>query len=123
MKINIQPINLILTPDISAYLEKKLNSLKKLVDEKDDSVFFDIELEKTTEHHKKGDIFRAEINVHIAGKRFTAESENESINAALDEMKDEIAKEIKNYKDKQKTSAKREGTIGKNMIKGLDEEI
>ncbi len=106
------------TEAIENYLEKRLKALRKLI--KDDSVFANVELSKTTDHHKSGDIFRAEINFNYGGKDFYASSERADLYAAIDEMRDEIIAEVKKLKGKTETIFRRGARNVKNIIKGLD---
>ncbi len=59
------------------------------------------ELSRTTRHHKSGDVFRFEVNLTVNGKLLRSESEQESIYAAIDDVYDELAREIKGEKTKQ----------------------
>src|SRR3989344_8800321 len=99
MKINFKATNLQLTPEISDYCRDKFNHLDKFIPN-DESVFIDVELEKTTQHHKHGEIFRAEVNLHTASHRFRAEAVAEDLYAAIDEAKDELSAEVKRYQKK-----------------------
>ena len=76
---NIKATNIELTQEISDYLDKRLQSIEKLIDPNDTSAIFDVEVGKTTNHHQTGSIFRAEINLHIALKQFRATSEEETL--------------------------------------------
>ncbi len=109
-----------MTPAIEDYLNKKLLSLNRLVDFDADNVFAQVELAKTSHHHKSGDIFRAEINVKIGKMHIRAVSEKEDLYAAIDDMKDELAREIKSDKEKH-LDLKRKGSAEiKKMIKATD---
>ena len=119
MKINTKVTNFQLTDDVSAYLVKKIGTFEKLIDEKKTEAFCEIEIGKSTNHHKSGDIFRAEINLRAGGKYFRAVSERDSINVAIDEVKDEITAELKSYKNKRATLLRRGGAKIKNLIKGF----
>ena len=70
MDINVKATNIKLTPDISDYIDKRFNSFEKFIASKDTSVLLNVEVGKTTGHHQSGDIFRAEINLHISGNDF-----------------------------------------------------
>lgn len=120
MNIHIKATHITLTPEITEYLDKRIGTLDKLIDEKDlGSVLCNAELAKITNHHKQGDVFKAEINLRVAGKYFYATGEKETLNAAIDKVKDEIAAELKSYKTKRQTLIKRGGAKIKNMIKGV----
>ena len=120
MKTNIKATNLELTGAINEYLSKKLASIEKIIDKKDGSVFAQIELAKTNNHHKGGDgMFRAEINLHVAGKDFYVFSENGDLMSAIDMMKDEITRQLHSSKDKRISFLRRSGAKVKNILKGI----
>ena len=58
-----------------------------------------VEVEKTTDHHNKGKIFRAEINIHLKEKFLRAEATREDIYLAINEARDELKREFKKYKE------------------------
>lgn len=119
MKINEKGVNMDITSDIRDYLYKKLEHVEKFLNPADQSVMCDVELGKISNHHNKGDVFRTEINLHIAGKNLRAESEMDDLFASIDIAKDEIIREIQTNKDKKVSMMKRGGAKIKNMIKGL----
>ncbi len=107
MNLNIKTTNISLTPAIKDYFEKKLMSLDKLVDFDRDNVLIQAELGKTTHHHNKGDIFRAEINLRVSGNNYRAVSEAEDLYAAIDAVKDVLTQEVKSGKQKRMSLVRR----------------
>jgi ribosomal subunit interface protein len=93
IKHHIKHTNMELTPAISDYLAKKLGALEKFVDDGVDAIAR-IEVGRTTNHHHKGDVFRAEINLEFGKNKFRAEVEGSDLYRAIDEMKDEIVSEV-----------------------------
>lgn len=93
-----------LTEAIENYLHKRIAALEKFSKDLDSELItIEVELGRTTQHHRTGDIFRAEINFS-AGKIFLrAEAEKEDLYAAIDEAKDDLAREIKKFKTKKET--------------------
>jgi ribosomal subunit interface protein len=118
MNTNIKTTNLSLTPAISAYIDKRLNKVGKIVG-KDSAAQCDVELARTTDHHQKGDIFRAEIHIVGSGKNLYASSEKEDLYSAIDEARDMVLRELKVNKGKKISLIRRSGARVKNMIKGL----
>ncbi len=116
---NIKATNMELTPAISDYISKKVEMLEKFVDPNDTSVSANIEVGKTTEHHQRGDVFRAEINFSMGGKQFRAVSETEDLYAAIDEMKDDLAHTLLSHKGKQQTMIRKGASQLKNLLKGF----
>ena len=119
IKINIKATGIQLTPAISDYASKKVEILSKLIDPSDESAMCDLEVGKTTGHHKTGDVYRAEINLRVAGKQLRAVAEKENLYAAIDAMKDEISHELKSYKTKKFTLLKKGGQRIKQILRGL----
>lgn len=99
MEIKIKTTNFSLTPSIRDYLYEKLNALDKFLPN-DESIFADVELAKTTRHHQKGDIFKAEVNLKVPGRLIRAVAEEWDLHTAIDAVKDKLQKEIKVNKEK-----------------------
>jgi putative sigma-54 modulation protein len=120
MKYNVNTTDFSLTPAISEYLDKRIVHLDKFINPSlEESIMCYVEVGKTTEHHKTGDLFRAEITLHIGGKVFRATSEKEDLYSAIDEVSDEITQELKAFKGKRSSLIKRGGAKIKSLIKGL----
>ncbi len=118
MNINIKATNITLTPSISNYTEKRLNKISRLL-KGDQSVKCDVEVGRTTEHHYKGDVFRAEIHIVGNNKNIYASSEQPDLYAAIDIVRDEILREIKSKREKRISFVRRGGARMKAMLKGL----
>lgn len=120
MNINIKATNIDLAPALKEYVEKKLSHIEnKLIDNNQGGVSCDVEVGKTTRHHKHGDIYRAEFNLHIAGKFYRVESEESNLYAAIDKSKDELFRKVKNDKKKSIKQSRRGMLKIKNLLKGL----
>jgi ribosome-associated translation inhibitor RaiA len=59
-----------------------------------------IEVGRTTNHHRKGDVYRAAAKLHLARVTLRAEEEAENIRIAIDAAKDTLREEIEKYKDR-----------------------
>ena len=118
MNIRVKGTNITLTPAISAYVDKRVSKLDKLVGG-DPSIMCDIELGKTSAHHQKGDIFRAEIHIVGAGLDAYAAAEHEDLYAAIDEVRDDIVRDLRAKKGKRLSYIRRGGAQVKAMVKGL----
>ncbi len=103
MTINIKGTNIDLTEAIKNYVEKKLLLVEAKLIEHPENVVAEVEVGKTTEHHHSGDVFRAEVVLGLAGKKFVAIAERDDLYAAIDEMKDKLEREIVHGKDKERT--------------------
>ncbi|MBX4181652.1 ribosome-associated translation inhibitor RaiA [Candidatus Parcubacteria bacterium] len=119
MKINIKATGIQLTPAISDYVEKKLSVLSKHIDQGGADPVVQVEVGKITQHHKSGEVFRAEVHIIGGGLDAYAASEQTDLYAAIDMVKDEIVRTVTQGKDKKLTLTRRGGQAVKNMMKGL----
>jgi len=118
MDIQIKATNLDLTDSINEYIHKRLGVLDKLIDPNDTSVLCSVEVERKNAHSKAGDMYRSEINLHIAGHDLRAESSKEKLYDAIDETKNQMAKELRRNKDKQQKKYRRGGAAIKKLFRG-----
>ena len=115
---NIKATNMDLTSAISDYVGKRLDSIHKFIKEGNKAIIY-VEVGKTTNHHKQGDVYRAEFNVEISGNKYYAFSEKEDLYVAIDDAKGEIVRQITSNKDKKQTLFKRGAKSVKKMLKGM----
>lgn len=115
MKINVKATGITLTDSISEYVEKKVDTLEKFFKEKD--VLVNVEVGKSTKHHKSGDIFRAEIRVSSSGNDYYASVEKDDLYAAIDEVKDEILRELTSKRKKAIRLLRRGGAAIKHLLR------
>lgn len=118
MQIQIKATGIELTGAIKDYAEKKVLSLEKFFRGSDpDSVLVQIEVAKTTTHHKSGDIFKAEVSIRAEGESYYAVAEKEDLYSAIDIVKDEITREVVSAKKKKETLFRRGGARIKEILK------
>ncbi len=120
MTINIKATNTDLTPAISTYVEEKVLGLDKFIVADDpESVLANVEIGLSTKHHQSGKVFHAEINLHIAGKYIRAVSEQEDLYAAIDDMRDQVVREITSFKNKKRDLVRKGGAAIKDFLRGF----
>lgn len=103
MRINLKSKNLEVTPALHTYIEAKiLKPVKKLLKgvAGSDLPVLDLEFSRTTRHHQKGRIYRAEANLTIGNKMLRAVVEEEDIRVACDLLEDGLVNEIKKFKNR-----------------------
>ncbi|MGB9743322.1 MAG: ribosome hibernation-promoting factor, HPF/YfiA family [Minisyncoccales bacterium] len=115
MKIVIKTTKIDLDDALRAYLEEKINSLERYLKIFQDETYYDgffgkgkpkveawVEVERTTQHHRQGPIFRVECQMRFPQKSLRAESVQDDLKLAITEAKDELQRQIKQYKEKLK---------------------
>jgi|SRR3989344_767543 len=121
MKTNIKATNISLTPAISEYVETKVGALEKFFQNTNaDEVLVNVEVARTTRHHKSGDIFRAEIQIKSSGQEYYASADKDDLYAAIDEVKDEIVRSVTSRRKKFISFVRRGGLRAKEIIKNVD---
>jgi len=104
MKIIVKATNTKLSPSINQYIEEKIGGLDRFLKSFDPELIkANVEVGKTRQGQRRGEIFKAEVNLNIGGHLIRAEETEDSLMAAIDLVKDQLSREIRRYKDKKNT--------------------
>jgi ribosome-associated translation inhibitor RaiA len=93
--------NISLTPALEVFARKEAAKIERFTKRFGSGVIIRMELGRLTDHHKKGPVFRAEINCNIPGIRigtFRAEAINEDLRLALLETSHQIIEQLKKFR-------------------------
>ena len=119
MKINIKTTGVKLTPALEQYLSHKLSKIKNQIDESAGEAIAGVEIGKTTEHHRRGELFKAELTLDIPGQALSRSVSVEyDLYTAIDAMKAEILSQIKTKKGKEITLFRKGARQMKNILRG-----
>jgi|SRR3989344_1220906 len=116
MRIKIHTKNIELTKAIEDYVNDKIGSLKKMLN-LNSPILAEVEVGMDSRHHQKGDVFRAEVNLTINGKLFRAECVKDDLYAAIDEVRDELLRELRKNKTRKENFFKRGAQKLKNLLR------
>ncbi len=119
MNIQIKTTNIVLTPAIDDYVHKKFEAVNKFLKNAPEDLYCLIDVGKTTTHHKKGEFFRADVTITFDGRKLYASSEQEDLYAAIDDVKDELVRELKTVKEKKMAGDRKSGLAIKKIVKGI----
>ena len=104
MKIIIKATNTKLSPSINQYIEEKIGGLDKFLESFESEIIeARVDVGKIRRGQRQGEIFKAEVNLNIGGHLIRAEETEDSLMAAIDSAKDNLSREIRNYKNKKMT--------------------
>ena len=130
MKITILAKNIKLNLALRDFVKEKINDLEKFsnlfVPDKDIGVSLGrkkakvearVEIGKTTRHHLKGQVFRAECQMSFPGKTIRSVALSEDLRLAITEVKDELQRQIKRYKRKISAKTKKANRATKESIR------
>lgn len=118
MKIKITITNIQLTSAIESYVDEKMKSVEKFaMPHVDEEPILEIEIGKTTNHHSNGDVFKAEVTMRVRGKYFRATSEKDDLYTAIDDVRNELVRELTSHKDKARTLVRKGAGMIKDMLR------
>jgi ribosomal subunit interface protein len=117
MNIQIKATNLELTPAIRSYIEKRAASFEK--NTQTEEARLEVEVGKMSEHHKSGDVYRAEMHLYLGKQRFYVTAETSDLYAAIDKVRDELVREMRSDKAKRVHLLRRGGQKIKDIIRGF----
>lgn len=129
MKIVIKTKNLKLNSALKNFIEEKIGSLEKfseIFQKKYFNSFFGkgkprveawVEIGKTTLHHQKGPFFRAECQMRLPGRSLRSTARSKDLRLAITEVKDELQRQLKQYRNKLKSQTKRKERVSKKSLR------
>jgi len=104
MRVSLKGTNISLLESTREYIDKKLVlAAEKLLAKNGELIVLEIEVGKTTRHHKTGPYFRAEANLSVGKTMLRAEALGETLNEAIDLVEGELTREIKKFKERRRS--------------------
>ena len=99
MQIRIKATNLELTAAIHNYFQSKMDMVEKYLGNIS-VINCDVEIEKSIGSQRKGEIYRAEVNLQVPRELLRVEKTEADLYKAIDKVKDHLELVIKKYKEK-----------------------
>jgi len=96
MQIHLKKTNVKISAADEADINKKILGLLKYYNGIIEAF---CEVGRSTEHHQKGRVFRAELDLRVPGKVLRAEESAENVMTAFRHMMDVMIRELIKYKD------------------------
>ena len=120
MRVTIRQKDLEITSALETYINEKIvASVEKFLKRgaSEDLPLLDIEVGRTTFHHKKGQVYRVSATLTLAHKVIRAEAEDEEIHAACDKIEEELTREITSFKTRSFSLFKRAARQMKDQLR------
>jgi len=114
MNINFNYNNHAEAQTLTNIAEQKLSTLHKFISN-GQTVLCEAEFDKVAANNK-GAIFQFAVNLQVEGDLYRAEAVEESFEAAVDEVRDELDKKLRRNKSKKDTLGKKAGRALKQLI-------
>lgn len=117
MEIQIKTPGHELTQEITAHIEKRVETFSRLTGAARESAAADVHIERIAEHPQQGKVWRVKLGVTSNGKTMHTEQLGETITEAFDLAKDEMDLRLKDLKDKKRTLLRRGGSKIKEWLR------
>lgn len=99
ISIDIHAKNIELNATLRVFIEEKIGDLEHLIGTSG-PVQVRVEVGIPSNHHQKGPIYYAEVNIDLNGTLLRAEATNFDMHAAIVDVKDQLKVQIGKFKDK-----------------------
>ncbi|MCX6738302.1 MAG: HPF/RaiA family ribosome-associated protein [Candidatus Parcubacteria bacterium] len=129
MKVNIKTTNIELDEALVVWVNDRIGELDRILGafgpesvstgEKEKVEAF-VEIGKISKHHLKGDVFRAEVQLILPKKSLRAVARDNDLRVAINIAKEEIQGEIKKYKGKRVTRARKWARVLKEKFRTVE---
>lgn len=116
MNITVKAPHRDLTIPMRELVEEKLSALNKLVSNSGSASLI-CEIEESIAVERAGAKFRAEGNLSVDGRLFRAEATGPTLEAAVDQVRDGLAREVQHIQGKKHDLLKRGGAALKRMLR------
>ncbi len=117
MNITIKAPNHELSLSMRELIEQKFSALDKLMAHAADNATLSCEIEESIAVERAGAKYRAEGNLSVNGKLFRATATGETLEGAVDRVRDDLARELQSAQGKHKSLVRRGGAAIKRMLR------
>jgi len=110
MQIIIKTKNIELSGQLQSFIDKKIGGLKKFIGGFENHslpitegrMLFDtfVEVERDSNHHNKGQVYKAEVKMYLPGRNLFAKASADDITKAILEVREQLESEIRKHKGK-----------------------
>lgn len=117
MNITIKATGSELTPPVQAFIEEKFSGLEKLIGGPDTEALLACEIEESLAVERAGAKYRAEGNLSVNGKFYRASATHSTLEGAVDSVRDDLLREVRRARGKERGLMKRGGAAIKKMLR------
>lgn len=118
MEIRIKSTDYEMTRDVSDYLDDKLVAIEKLLGDDTAVARCEVEIGRDAGRPRHGaNIYFAEFNISYPGGFVRATNRSESINGAIDDAKEEAARQLKRARKLHIRMWRRSGSLAKRLLR------
>ena len=117
MNITVKSTHQDLSLSMRELVEEKLSALEKMVGGPHVPATIECEVEQSMAVERAGSKYRAEGNLSVDGKLFRAEAESGTLEGAVDRVRDDLQRELRHSRGRERGFLKRGGSALKRMLR------
>lgn len=117
MHITVKATRSDLTLSMRELIEGKFSALEKMIGSPATPAALSCEIEESVAVERAGAKFRAEGNLSVDGKLFRAEAQGGTLEGAVDRVRDDLIRELRRARGKERGLLKRGGAMLKRMLR------
>jgi ribosome-associated translation inhibitor RaiA len=117
MNITIKATHHDLTQDMRELIEGKFSALDKLTGQASSSALLACEIDESIAVERAGAKFHAKGNLSVGGNLFRGEASSDTLEGAVDQVRDDLVREWQHAQGKKQGLMKRGGAALKKMLR------
>ena len=119
MNIRLKVTDYEMTPDVRSYLDQRVASLEKLLTGSEDVARVEVEIGRDAGRPRHGaNIWFAEMQVIVPGQeRVYARNNSESVNGAIDDVKEEVERQLRRERKIHIRLYRKGGALAKRLLR------
>lgn len=119
MEVRTKTSDYQMTPEVSDYLDQRISHIEKFVGDSPVETRIEVELGRATGHHKHSEYsYFAELQLMRPGMpRLVARNHEPTVNAAIDNAKDELLRQLRQDKRLHSRLWRKSGALAKRLLR------
>jgi ribosomal subunit interface protein len=118
MQTKVKATDYEMTPETTEYLDTRIAALEKLVDADDESAMCEVEIGRDGGKKQHSDhLWCVEIRIIAAGVNVYAKNRAPSVHAAIDDVREEVERQLRQGKGKKAALNKKAGKSFKDWLR------
>lgn len=119
MDIRIKTTDYQITPEVSQYLDERVAAIEKMLGDDALTARLEVEIARDGGNQRHGDhMWKAEMNLtYPGGPRVRATNHAPTVNAAIDDVKEETARQVRSERQAHRRVIRRTGAAIKRLMR------
>jgi ribosomal subunit interface protein len=118
MDIRIKATNFEIKESVSSYLDERIATIERHLGDEAEKARLEVEVGRDAGHSQRGENWFAELQLRVPGGNYArVVSEAETVQAAIDEAKDEMLRKLRTTKREHTGFLRRSGAALKRMLR------